>query len=558
MGRIEYYVQKVVDYTSRYNYSNSFYYSPNNVIGKYEHYPAYGDFPEAYCLRHYGNWLKCSEKLQPNYRPQDYDPLGAQDYIIVQFEGAVLPKDICVYEVFNPGAVVRIWGKLLFRTDRPWILLWEGAPEKLPHNARKFHPKIREVNYLINTIRLEFNQSHLEYHYSIEAILLGGYKPASQIEKAIMSRGISSVQIVELEASKMNISSADEQNNRLDCFSYLPNEVILHIFQYLDLKSLSRCSRVNKRWNFITSDAILYQNLNLKPYWHLVNCDTIKCFMDKSKTLKKLDLSWCGNDIDGFDQLVAIFIGTNQKFLTHLSLANCNFLNCQIMLETSKCGELVDLRLNNVKSCFTINFSLLTSLNKLVCLDLTSTNIHDCHVISILKSNPHLSVIILDLCENIQRLDQVVDTAVEYNKKLSTWSSWKTFSLTAEGVKQLSNCHNLTELDLGWCFVNKDPGNCLNYIAEGCPKLKRLILSEWRGLTDNLIAPILKSCKELTQLDFLGIKNISSQICEKALMSLPKLQLLDLYYCDSISMEEVNLWRQKYPHVIIKVFNECD
>lgn len=80
---------------------------------------------------------------------------------------------------------------------------------------------------------------------------------------------------------------------------------------------------------------------------------------------------------------------------------------------------------------------------------------------------------ISDLCENLSRLDDVVETVVEFNKNLLTWSSWKTLSLTADGVRSFGCCPNLVELDLGWCLVTKDPGNCLKFVAEGCPKLER-------------------------------------------------------------------------------------
>lgn len=78
-----------------------------------------------------------------------------------------------------------------------------------------------------------------------------------------------------------------------------------------------------------------------------------------------------------------------------------------------------------------------------------------------------------DLCEKLVNLDQVVATVTEYNNNLRTWSSWKTCSLTAEGVRHFGKCPNIHELDLGWCLIYKDPGDCLTRIAEGCPQLKR-------------------------------------------------------------------------------------
>lgn len=53
MVHLEQYVQRVIDYTQRYNNSNSTYYSPENLLGRYEKYPAYGDIPEAYSFVSY-------------------------------------------------------------------------------------------------------------------------------------------------------------------------------------------------------------------------------------------------------------------------------------------------------------------------------------------------------------------------------------------------------------------------------------------------------------------------------------------------------------------------
>lgn len=51
--------------------------------------------------------------------------------------------------------------------------------------------------------------------------------------------------------------------------------------------------------------------------------------------------------------------------------------------------------------------------------------------------------------------------------------------------------------------------------------------------------PIILSCKELSQLDLMGIKNITSELCEKALFLLPKLRLLDISFCDGVIQDEV-------------------
>lgn len=148
----------------------------------------------------------------------------------------------------------------------------------------------------------------------------------------------------------------------------------------------------------------------------------------------------------------------------------------------------------------------------------------------------------------------ITEVVAVYNKKIVTWSSWRTHSMTLLGVMNLGRCKNLKELDLGWCLVLCHPDHCLEKIAQGCPNLRRysslrhsfiftnsrrLILCGWRGLSDNLLIPIIQNCRKLEQLNLLGIKNITGEVCEMALSVLPNFKLLDISFCDSIEEEKV-------------------
>lgn len=154
---------------------------------------------------------------------------------------------------------------------------------------------------------------------------------------------------------------------------------MVHIFQYLDLKSLCRCAQVNKKWYETTLDSCLYNSLSLKvqcaitnilhtyysvlqKYWHkiedhlLLNYFTLRC-----KGLRKLDLSWCGKDKrlteDAFVWYVYAlfsvllielcynysFLKNRGKYLTHLSLGYCDFVNKNALEEIAKCSELVGM-----------------------------------------------------------------------------------------------------------------------------------------------------------------------------------------------------------------------
>ncbi|XP_060530492.1 F-box/LRR-repeat protein 4 [Cylas formicarius] len=558
MTYLEQYAQHIINYSSRYNSSNSYSYAPINLVGKYAKYPSYGDFPEAYFLRSYGFWWKESNARLEDYRTQDFDLLGAEDFVTLEFGSVVIPRDICIYEIYNPGAIIRIWGCI--KGEKRWYLLWEGFPQKCMPRSRKFCPPLRKINCLIDVVRLEFNQSHLEYHTSIDAVLLGGYQPDTELQYCMIKKGL--VEIKNEKTIKCHTVSDIEHKNcnikplKIDYFSNLPHEIVLHIFHYLDLKSLSRCAQVNRKWNQISGDQSLYQNISFKIYWYLVDDGTLKHFTDTCTNIRKLDLSWCNTNQlfhhklnHEYQKSLKRLLSKNQTTLSHLNLNDNYFVDNELMYTISECSELIDLRLHHTHRWST---APLEDLHKLVTLDLSLTQIHDSDLIKIIKANPNLENLILDLCEHLVQLDHVIEVVVKYAKNLKTWSSWKTVSFTSEGLKNFQYLSNLEELDLGWCLISSDPGNCLLEIASGCKKLRRLVLSEWRGASDQLIMPVILSCKELSQLDLLGIKNITSELCEKILLLLPKLRLLDISFCDTVRHDEVQIWRQQYPHITIQ------
>lgn len=126
-----------------------------------------------------------------------------------------------------------------------------------------------------------------------------------------------------------------------------------------------------------------------------------------------------------------------------------------------------------------------------------------------------------------------------YNKNIRTFSCWKGHSLTAEGIKHIAKCSNLRELDVGWCLIINDPGDCLTHLAQGCPKLTKLVISCWRGLGDHQLCPLIRYCTKLKQLDLLGTRNITADICERALEVFTQLELFDVSFCDGITNHQV-------------------
>uniref|UniRef100_A0A1Y1LT99 F-box domain-containing protein n=3 Tax=Photinus pyralis TaxID=7054 RepID=A0A1Y1LT99_PHOPY len=543
---LEQFVENVTSYSSRYNSISSILYAPENLTGKPSKYPNYGDDPNSYTLRSYGSWWNQSEAAQPAYMPQDVDPIPSEDFVTVRFKHGVFPESVCIYETYNPGAVVRIWGH---KMGNPWVLLWQGAPQLCLPSSRRFSPPIRQVKELINEIRIEFNQSMLSYYTSLDAVLLTGYQPKSLLQGELLQKGLFDC-LDGCECDVNKCTPIHSGGDGLDLFASLPFEVMVHIFQYLDLKSLCRCAQVNKRWHSITFDPTLYREISLKRYWNRVDEIVMKHFITKCRNVKKLDISWCDIEKQITEPVFMEFLEKCCPNITHLSLGHC-FSHSSSLGYLAKYGELTDLRLRNCK-CNMNEYEALSNLSKLTALDLYCSNISDVYLIKILRANRDLKYLNLDLCELLERLDEVTEVISVFNPNLVMWSSWKTHSITSDGVKFLARCSSLRELDLGWCLLLNDPGNSLERIASNCKHLRRLILCGWRGVNDQLLLPIIRSCKEIRELDLLGMKNISVDICERILSSLPNLRLLDISFCDLIKPEQVVLWRQHYPNITIQ------
>lgn len=105
--------------------------------------------------------------------------------IFYSFKHAVIPTRICIYETYNPGSIIRIWGKSV---SDIWGLMWEGEPQYCPEVSRKFQPDLYPINCLIKTIKLELNCSHLNHPAYFDAIKLTGVAgPGSSFQLKCLS-----------------------------------------------------------------------------------------------------------------------------------------------------------------------------------------------------------------------------------------------------------------------------------------------------------------------------------------------------------------------------------
>ncbi|XP_063536179.1 F-box/LRR-repeat protein 4 [Cydia strobilella] len=563
---IEQFVQYVEDFSSQYGSEISVSYTAFNLRGPPSNFPDYGDYPQAFVMRTYGTWWEEAPSAQEDYMPQNNRSIPSQDFVEVSFEKAVYPVEVSVFETYNPGALVRIWAQ----GPSMWLLLWEGEPEYAGDRPRIFSPPIRQIDVLTRVLRLEFNHKLLPYYTELDAVLLKGREPCKfqvknklmcpsllhKINGPVMEKGqlLHKIMASNLHESvmppaalggKMQIDTGPPPGD----FERLPDETILCVMKYLDMQSLCRCAQVNRHFNRLASDAILYRNIDLRPYWHCVQSQVLVTLSIRCKFLQKLDLSWCGSHLMILPNYVVNFLKDNGAELTHLRMNCCKFVNNAVLraiVDTSI--YLQELCLRSVVGC--TDWQCLSSLTKLKRLDLYRTDIMTTAAVAIVVSNPELQHINVGSCKMISAMDEVAIALGMNCPDLVSADFWKSYSLTPTGIRALGNCRMLQELDVGWCLQAGGSGEWLAWLNGG--ELRKLFLGALRGVCDRDLRNLLPRVPKLTQLDLLGVRAVTPDICDAILAECHELKLLDVSFCDQIQESQVLEWRERYPHVSIK------
>ncbi|XP_016970135.1 F-box/LRR-repeat protein 4 isoform X2 [Drosophila rhopaloa] len=592
---LEQYVLGVLDFSSQYGIDYSISYTAANVIGRPTKFPAYGDYPETFPMRTYGDWWQRAPSATREIQAQNLPKLATHDYIVVYFEEFVVPTEVAIFETFNPGAVVRIWA---YGLTKHWTCLWEATESDLARPAldsRRFAPALKKTTMITKTLRIDFNHSRLNYYTEIDAIMLCGRtvsktqsllgrqqrtKQSHQSQRQALvsppaeaagppapdgSGGPISYKLRTLKfqpkchedgATKLH----DFINNDLSqflmehsveggeppprvCLTDLPFEILLRILSYLDLKSLFRVGQVSRTFYDISTHPLLYAELSLKPYWHVASSELLCTLARRATMLRKLDLSWCGALGNVSPTEFKKFLTQRGDNLTHLRLNSCKFLNASCIENVGiVCDNLIELSLRN---CATdpplLNFSCLANLKNLERLDLFQTAFETELLLSMLEGNRKLKHLNLAFCGVSVNMDNVAAHLATYNTQLISLDLWKAHFLSARGLLSLTRLHQLEELDLGWCLREASLGDGLFQLLSNCPNLKKLFLSAVRGTTERDLMHIAALGKNLEQLDLMGILNITHERVYDILVHCPKLQLLDLSFCDNIMDRDFDL-----------------
>ncbi|CAG5008911.1 unnamed protein product [Parnassius apollo] len=484
---IEQFVQNVEDFSSQYGSEISVSYTAFNLRGPPSNFPDYGDYPQAFVMRTYGKWWDEAPSFQEDYMPQNSPSIPSQDYVEVSFERAVYPLEVAIFETYNPGALVRIWAL----GSAAWILLWEGLLNRVI--ASNLHEKVLPL--------IPLNEQFID------------------------------------------------TGPPLGDFQRLPDETILAIMKFLDMQSLSRCAQVSRHFSRLALDAILYRCIDLRPYWHCVRSQVLSTLGTRCKFLQKLDLSWCGSHRMIQPHYVVNFLRDNCSELTHLRMNCCEFVDNSVLRSVvDSCAYLQELCLRSVVGC--TDWICLATLKQLRRLDLYRTDIGTIAAVAVVRANPNLQHVNVGSCKMISAMDEVAIALGANCPGLISVDFWKSYSLTAVGIRSLGNCKMLQELDVGWCLQAGSSGEWLASL-EG-KELRKLFLGALRGVCDRDLRSLIPRAPKLSQLDLLGVRAVTPDICSDILARCQELRLLDVSFCDQILESQVNEWRLQYPHVSIK------
>lgn len=479
---------------------------------------------------------------------------------------------VCVCpQTYNPGSVINIWAYV--KHTEEWILLWEGPPSRTERHSRRFSPPIKKIAYPTKIIRLEFNHSCAEYFTEIDAVLLKGTACFNRnSNRRLNTLKLNSARrgyiLKRLENFEVKVSESEQHGQQMlqnflenDLQEFIretqatnehqfslpdiPGEILLKIFSYLDLKSLFKVTRTCRKLYEVGTDPTLYREINLRPYWNLINDAVLNTLSYRATQLRKLDLSWCGlfNAISPltFKELIRR-CGAN---LQDLRLNSCQFINHTCMEVVGQvCQNLRGLSLRNY-SGNVLNFHCIKNWRSLERLDLFRCNINSDLLLMTLKYNPNLKHLNLGIAPPHLSMDEIAVQISKCNPKIVSIDMWKSHFLSSLGLKALANCEHLEEVDFGWCLRTEAfPGDGIKTLLQGCRKMRKLFLAAIRGLSDRDLL-VISECTELEQLDLMGVLGISQEGYFHILKHCAKLQLLDLSFCPNDEIQ-IALWRDAF------------
>ncbi|CAH0556100.1 unnamed protein product [Brassicogethes aeneus] len=354
---------------------------------------------------------------------------------------------------------------------------------------------------------------------------------------------------------RKKVKSLREKGADEEGLSTLPDDVLIKIFSYLDLKSISKCAMLCSRFNNISKYGTLYKKVHLK---YNMNFHILKSLISKATCPKILVLEYMwytqhpysdsddseAQDYSEFNKYVKKFFKQSGDQLKILKVESCRCND--VLLSLSECRNLEKLELYRCKGTFATLPSLgnLKSIHFLLCDFLLNT------VVDVIKNNGNLRKISLADNTNVN-VDQVCETMSQHCLLVTSIYLSERKKIKTKSLKTLKSLSNLRSLELICISKSKfDLEDTLEQLAAGCPKLQKLAIYGWKEINDDNFIPALHMLTQLKELDLKGT-NITIKSCREAALTLPKLKSMDVIKMNPIKKAELAKLQKEFPKIDI-------
>eukprot|EP00105_Crassostrea_gigas_P023095 XP_011442822.1 PREDICTED: uncharacterized protein LOC105339108 isoform X2 [Crassostrea gigas] len=145
---IHFWASEVTKFSNQYNTGG---YSANQVLGKPDVYPKYGDSVNT--------WTQSSSQLDRVH------------FIEVKFPRKIFLTKVNIYETYHAGAVVKISAK---DEDNQWVVIYNVTHAHVIRKARKFSPPIKRIMFPVDELRIEVDCLASKGYVEIDAIEIVG------------------------------------------------------------------------------------------------------------------------------------------------------------------------------------------------------------------------------------------------------------------------------------------------------------------------------------------------------------------------------------------------
>ena len=373
----------------------------------------------------------------------------------------------------------------------------------------------------------------------------------SSTKAAIAVNASSATGVLEDYCAKPIVLIKDFRKKRnFNFWGEMPQEIAMHIFQFLRPKEIVRCSVVSKAWHKMCFDGQLWMILDTQEYYRDIPAASLTKIMTKAGPfVKDLNLRGCAQmpEIWGKE---AVNITDVCKNLEYFSLEGCRIDRSSVHTFLLKNRRLVHINLCGMKGLSNTALRIIAQS----CPQLEYLNISWCQHVDtrglfrIVQSCSRLKdlragevkgfndkAFLLELFNRntLERLilSHCTDLDDECLQVLIQGEEPEIDPLTERAVVPP---RNLRHLDLSRCAQLSDKS--VKSLADNVPKLSGLQVSHCEELTDDALAGILESTPLLTHLDIEELDNLSNISLQNLARSpcAPRLQHLNISFCENL------------------------